>query len=56
MALAECVMAVALIVRRYDIHPVNAAAEFPAAAPGLGRDRRFLVRVAKRRDQASESS
>jgi cytochrome P450 len=50
LAMAECVLAVALILHRYDLVPVDVAEEFPASAPGLGRDQRLLVRIARRRD------
>ena len=55
LAMAECVMAVALILWRYDLDPVQVAEEFPASAHGLANDRRLLVRVARRRDESVKS-
>ena len=48
LAMVECVLAVAIIVARYDLAPVDAAAEFPCSAPGLAPDPRLLVRVGPR--------
>ena len=52
LAMAECVLAVACIISKSDLEPIDIATEFPASAPGLGRDKRLLVRV-KRRSSAS---
>lgn len=46
--MAECVLAVASIISKSDLEPIDVAAEFPASAPGLGRDKRLLVRVKRR--------
>ena len=48
LAMVECVLAVAIIVARYDLAPVDAATEFPGSAPGLAPDPRLLVRVRPR--------
>jgi hypothetical protein len=47
--MVECVLAVAIIVRDYDLEPVDPEIEFPGASPGFTRDERRLVRVSRRR-------